>query len=180
MPLPYPSRSATQSGPDQNAKLAPFQNAINTPISTISGVQMRALMATSFRRNTSGGSGGSRTRSIPRFKGGWSAHCLPSQKCSRDGSGTHITLGRAEPLCPLAYPGPAIKTTTARATIQASQSGRQGIRTLTTSRPHSFQDWPGNPYPATFRKSPRFSQGSGGRTHAVPLPKRADYRFPTP
>ena len=27
---------------------------------------------------------------------------------------------------------------------------------------------------------PRFSQGSGGRTHALRLPRPADYRFPTP
>lgn len=118
------------------------------------------------------------------------------------------------------------------------KSGRRGSRTLTTLRPTSFQDWPGNPYPAAFRESvdppgvepgnhpggsstmnsttargracdmsplvqwtwresnPHFqharlmssrwttgpcsSQGSGGRTHALRLPRPADYRFPTP
>src|SRR5208283_865625 len=63
------------------------------------------------QRMNGGGSGGSRTRSIPRFERGWSAHCLPSQKCSRDGSRTHNTLGITEPLCPLAYPGPASRRT---------------------------------------------------------------------
>ena len=79
------------------------------------------------------------------------------------------------------------------------KSGRQGNRTLISVGRTALAERPGQPYPATFRSgracvsrslvlseretqanmSP-CSQGSGDRTHALQLPRLADYRFPTP
>ena len=92
---------------------------------------------------------GSRRQSGGPSVGGWRVKVEGSSKFPS----TKIRLICIPPFCSL--------------TPKATESGRQGSRTLKARRPHGLANRPGKPYPATFR----ISGPDGARTHHTDLAK---------